>query len=251
MSTTPPYAELLALIDDRSAALREAVASAPGLDTGVPGCPRWSLRDLVTHLGEVQRFWAAAVTAGSTDAPPAGPPEPGAMPDAELLSFSAASTQVLLTALRAATPEQPCWTWWGASAAPMDVGAVARHQVQEAAVHAYDAQEAAGKPGPVPGVVAVDGVAEFLTVSPGTSGPWPHRPAVVCLHATEGPSWSLSLTPSGAAMSHGVQDGAVATVRGPVSDLLLLLHGRIGPDRLGVDGDHTVVDQLLAWPELT
>jgi len=48
-----------------------------------------------------------------------------------------------------------------ASSAPSTSGAVAWHQVQEAAVHARDAQEAAGHAGPLPAVVAADGVQEF------------------------------------------------------------------------------------------
>lgn len=171
----PPFHELLARIDDRSAALRKVLA---GTDPGarVPGCPDWSLRDLVAHLGEVHRFWAAVVTAG----PAEKRPEPGAVgdttPQGDLAVWSAESTALLLAALEAAGPEAGCWTWWGASGAPMTAGAVARHQVQEAAVHARDAQEAAGRPEPLPAAVAVDAIDEFLTVEYGTCGAWPHSP---------------------------------------------------------------------------
>jgi hypothetical protein len=42
MTDTPPYAELLSLIDDRSAALRDAVAAAADLGARVPGGSRHS-----------------------------------------------------------------------------------------------------------------------------------------------------------------------------------------------------------------
>ncbi|MFI5933540.1 maleylpyruvate isomerase N-terminal domain-containing protein [Actinoplanes sp. NPDC051494] len=205
------------LIDDRATAFRTAVAAAD-LGARVPGCPDWTVRDLVAHLGRVHRFWAAAIKAGPSDSPPpedaigpvsplttdavgwagkksggapamdaagwageeaggapttdaagsagekfggapamdaagwageeaggapmtdaAGPPtaKAGGPPTAkaggpaagDLLAWSEASTGLLLAALRAADPGDGCWTWWGASGAPMTVGAVARHQV--------------------------------------------------------------------------------------------------------------------------
>ncbi|WP_405720733.1 maleylpyruvate isomerase family mycothiol-dependent enzyme [Streptomyces sp. NBC_01537] len=250
----PPFHELLARIDDRSAALRKVLA---GTDPGarVPGCPDWSLRDLVAHLGEVHRFWAAVVTAG----PAEKRPEPGAVgdttPQGDLAVWSAESTALLLAALEAAGPEAGCWTWWGASGAPMTAGAVARHQVQEAAVHARDAQEAAGRPEPLPAAVAVDAIDEFLTVEYGTCGAWPHSPARVALHTAEGPSWLLDLTPSGAAPvpAGAPADGGqppAARLHGPAGDLLLALYGRLPLDRLRIDGDRTLIDRLLAWSVL-
>src|SRR5882724_7659960 len=142
------FAEMLKLIEDRSAALRAAAREA-GLAGQVPGCPDWTVRDLLAHLGEVQRFWAATVTAGPAAAPPAADParEPG--PDADLLAWSAESADELIAALTAAGPDRECWTWWTASDAPQTSGAVARHQVQEAGVHAFDAQEAAGRAEPL------------------------------------------------------------------------------------------------------
>jgi hypothetical protein len=58
----------------------------------------------------------------------------------------AASTQQLLDTLREAGSDRGCWTWWGTSQSPQNCGAVARHQLQEIAVHTYDAQLALGAP---------------------------------------------------------------------------------------------------------
>jgi uncharacterized protein (TIGR03083 family) len=65
------FPDLLRLIDERSTAFRAAVAATPSLDTQVPTCPGWTLFDLVKHLGGGDRFWAAIVSAGPADAPPA------------------------------------------------------------------------------------------------------------------------------------------------------------------------------------
>lgn len=249
MSRTPAFEDLLALIEDRSAALRGCVAGAPDLDVRVPSCPDWSLRDLVEHLTEVHRFWAAAVAAGPSGQPPAVPPADDTAPDT-LLARSAAATGALTTALRAAGPALPCWTWWVGTDIPATSGAVARHQVQEAAVHAFDAQLAAGTPQPVPAVVALDGIPEFVGVSHGTAGPWPHDPVRVGLHAAEGASWLLDLTTSGSRITDGGPQ-ATAALHGSASTLLLTLHGRLPLDGLRVEGDRATAEALLGWPDLT
>ncbi|MEV6106031.1 maleylpyruvate isomerase N-terminal domain-containing protein [Streptomyces sp. NPDC051940] len=298
---TPPHDRLLAHIEDRSAALRKA-AAAVDLGAQVPSCPDWSVRDLVTHIGSVQRFWAVVVAAGPSDTPPArgegtpvwisgdaAPPGPEAGTD-ELLSWAEESTALLIATLRAADPDSGCWTWWGASRAPQTVGAVARHQVQEAAVHAYDAQLAAGTPEALPGEVALDGIDEFLSVSYGTATPWPHPAARIDLRTTEGPAWQIALSEGGTATvtteipdaPRGDHDGSAEaedshaadhhrlTLHAPASDLALTLHRRTSADTLQApagadgqdnavgdgqaggtgDGDAALLDRLLAWPSL-
>jgi uncharacterized protein (TIGR03083 family) len=247
VTDSPAFPALLSLVDDRSTALREAVAAAPDLAARVPGCSDWTLHDLVAHLGAVQRFWAVVVAAADTG----GPPSPEAIgdrtPHGDLLDWSAESTRLLLAALREAGPDTPCWTWWGASEGPMTVGAVARHQVQEAAVHAYDAQETIAEPQPLPAAVAVDSVAEFLVVSLGVQGAWPHRPARLVFAATEGPAWTVDLTPAGARLAPAASGEPVATIHGTASDLVLALYGRIPLTDVRIDGDAEVVRQLITW----
>ncbi|WP_328896059.1 maleylpyruvate isomerase family mycothiol-dependent enzyme [Streptomyces sp. NBC_00236] len=248
MPRTPAFEDLPALVEDRSTALRDSVASSADLEVRVPGCPDWSLRDLVEHLTEVQRFWAAAVAAGPSEKPPAPAPADDTL-SADLLERSAAATRELVAALRAAGPETGCWAWWGGSDVPMTSGAVARHQVQEAAVHAFDAQLATGTPQPVPTVVAIDGIAEFIGISHGTAGPWPHEPARIGLHAAEGESWVLDLAASGSHVLGG-RPATATGLYGSASDLLLTLHGRLSPDSLRIQGDRAVVESLLNWPDL-
>src|SRR4051794_13372066 len=118
MTDTPPFADLLTLIEDRSAALHAAASAAPSLDGRVPGCPDWTLDDLVYHLSTVQRFWAVVVTQADLSGPP-GPDQRGETePPGDLLDWFAASTRLLLDALRAAGPDSPAWAWWSASGAP-------------------------------------------------------------------------------------------------------------------------------------
>jgi hypothetical protein len=114
-------------------------------------------------------------------------------------------------------------------------------------VHAYDAQEAVGRPEPVPASIALDSISEFLVVSLGADGPWPHEPARLLFAAAEGPSWTLDLTTEGAKVTVPGGVEPVTTVRGAASDLILALFGRVPLDRLHLDGDHEVVEQLLGW----
>ncbi|WP_127501465.1 maleylpyruvate isomerase family mycothiol-dependent enzyme [Actinoplanes solisilvae] len=239
---------LISLVSERSAALRDAVAAAAVPDARVPGCPEWDLRDLVSHLGAVQRFWAVVVTAGDTTGPPSPEQLGDREPHGDLLAWSAESTSLLLSALRAAPgAEAPAWAWWGASSVPLTVGAIARHQVQEAAVHAYDAQETVGEPSSLPGDVAVDGVAEFLEVAVGSLGAWPHKPARVAFVAVDGPTHVLDLTPAGGRLDPAVGGDPVVSVRGSASDLVLTLYGRVPFDELRVEGDREVLTQLRRW----
>ncbi|MFF3851109.1 maleylpyruvate isomerase family mycothiol-dependent enzyme [Streptomyces sp. NPDC002328] len=256
MTQTPAFEELLTLVQDRSDALRGSVAGFPDLEVRVPSCPDWSLRDLVVHLTEVHRFWAASVTAGPSEKPPTVAPAAVSgevsgddTSSADLLARSTAATHELITALRAAGPAVGCWTWWAGSDTPMTSGAVARHQVQEAAVHAFDAQLATGTPRPLPAVVALDGISEFIGVSHGTAGPWPHERARIGLHAAEGQSWLLDLTASGSRIVDG-QGETTADLHGTASDLLLTLHGRLPLDSLRSEGDRATLENFLRRPDL-
>jgi uncharacterized protein (TIGR03083 family) len=247
------FDDMLTLIENRSAALRAAAGA--NLDRRVPGCPGWAVRDLVSHLGAVQLFWSAAVAAGSADGPPDEDAIGSQEPHGELLTWSAAATDALVGSLRAAGADRGCWTWWGPSGAPMTAGAVARHQVQEAGVHAFDAQAAAGRAEPLPEALAADGVSEFLTVGLRTLGKWPHDPASIVLAAGDGGTWLLtlrrdetrvSLLPEAAAALAGVD----VMVTASPGDLVLAMYRRHGTEHLQISGDPTVVTRLLDWPDL-
>ena len=248
MEKTLEFPDLLRLIDERSTAFRAAVASAPSLDVQVPTCPEWTLFDLAQHIGEGRRSWAATVAAGPAPARSAAQGAP------------AASTQELLDALREAGPDRGCWTWWGASQSPQTCGAVARHQLQQIAVHTYDAQVTVGAPEPLPDEVALDGVEEFLFTCVATTSAWPHKPTAFDFHATEGYSWRLTVdgdgarstripapgTTSVAAADEGPNAAGVA-VRGTASELVLFVYDRIPAESLQIEGDAGLFDLLRAW----
>lgn len=253
---TLEFPDLLRLIDERSTAFRAAVASAPTFDVPVPTCPDWTLFDLARHLGEGRRSWAATVTAGP-DAQAKAVPEGGPAAPREreaLLAWLAASTRQLLDALREAGPDRGCWTWWATSQSPQTCAAVARHQLQEIAVHTYDAQLTVGAPQPLPDEVALDGVDDFLSTCCATTTAWPHESATVDYHASEGRSWRLWLSTDGARAARLPPSTAGegtkapdASARGKAGELVLALYGRVPVDSLQLEGDPRLFDQLEAW----
>ena len=258
MQKTLEFPDLLRLIDERSTAFRAAVGSASTLDVQVPTCPEWTLYDLAQHLGEGRRAWAATVAAGPDATAKAAPQgDPAAPKEREaLLDWLAASTHQLLDALREAGPDRGCWTWWGKSQSPQTCAAVARRQLHEMAVHTYDAQLTVGAPQHLPDDVAVDGVEEFLSTFCTTTVAWPHEPAAVDYHVTEGHSWRNRVSGDGARFARlpapgtaaGLEpEAADASAQGTAHDLVLAFYGRIPLDSLRLGGNRGVFDQLVEW----
>src|ERR1017187_2840194 len=74
-ATADPRHCTIALVLDRIGAIRGESAriadllDGADLDARVPSCPDWALRDLVLHLGEVQRSWAGCLRARRADEP--------------------------------------------------------------------------------------------------------------------------------------------------------------------------------------
>lgn len=262
MGETLDFPDLLRLIDERSTAFRAAVASAPSLDVQVPTCPEWMLFDLVQHLGEGRRSWAATIASGPDAAAKSAPASAPAVPREReaLLGWVATAIREFLDALREAGPDRGCWTWWGTSQSPQTCGAVARHQLQEIAVHTYDVQVTLGAPQPLPEEVALDGVEEFLSTCCATTTPWPHEPAAVDFHSAQGRSWRPWLSADGAragrlptpdtmpASAAGEKlDAADASAQGTAGELVLVFYGRVPVDCLQLNGERRLFDLLVAW----
>ena len=251
------FADLLRLVDERSAAFGAAVAAAPSLDVQMPTHPSRTLFDHVQHVGMSRRKAAAIVAAGPAD----GPPEEsawgggaGAPREREaLLAWWAESIEHLERVLHGAGPDRSCWTWWADSPSPQTSGEWARRQLHEIAVHTYDVQLAGSAPQPIPEKIALDGFDDCQFTLCATTVAWPHDPAIVDYHATEGHSWRLRLSHDGAQVAHLAstagqdRDTADASARGTASDLVLFFYGRIPLDSLKFKGDRRIFDQLAAW----
>jgi uncharacterized protein (TIGR03083 family) len=187
--------------------------TAPDLGVMVPTCPEWCLSDLGWHIVEVHDFWAWVVQHQTMD--PSGYPEPERVVDDELVTSVRAGAKHLADVLAGADPATPVWTW----SAQRDVGFIQRFQVQEMALHRYDAEGAVGPPSALAADVAVDGLtvfAQFLV------------PA--------GTEQSIVALPSGAKPVVVGSGEPAAVLEGSPSDLLLALWRRVPLDPFVVDG---------------
>jgi len=223
-------------ITGHSTGFAEAVEG--NLGASVEHCPGWTVADLTWHLTEVHWFWGTIVE-GLLESPPDQGLRPPRPDDAGLVAAFRAGAERLVRVLGEANQSAHCWTWAGWK---QDVAFVTRHQVQEAAVHHWDAAHAAGAPWAVDPVVAPDSIDEFLHFSVASDDD-PDDPVKPPLDGTlglrcsdTGDAWTLSdgAREGTAKVSSGVADG-VPVVEASASDLLLWLYGRVDVDTAAVD----------------
>ena len=208
------------------------------LDVPVEYCPGWTVADLVWHVRGVHHFWAEIVAGGRADPSEVKRFErPG---DAQLIGDFRDGAQRLVSVLRAADPAAPVWTW----APQHDAGFVVRHQVQETAVHRWDAEHAARNTFSIDLPTAVDSIEEFLTFSTDVSDATPLGAALL-LDATDADAaWIVDDGPNQTVRwSRGQAESAGAELHGSASDLLLWLYGRAEPDAM-VTGDTSVLGRF-------
>ena len=228
------FDEAVDSIAEDSRLLSDVVATSD-LNTRVPSCPEWSVRDLAHHIGTVQWYWGANVRAADAEQRAGAEltPTPG---DSDLLAWLGWCTYSLLSALREAGPDSPSWTWWGE---PRSAAAVGRHQAQEAAVHCWDAELATGSVGSLRPELASDGVPDFIQIMVG--GDASALSGTVVLHAIDtGASWQVGPGPSAAS------GGRAAELRATASDLVLMLYRRLPVPDSAVDGDPLLVAAFLS-----
>lgn len=235
---TDQYLPALRRADDRFAEAAAAAVLHRGWSAPVPGCPGWTLADLVWHLAEVQRFWAWVVRTRAQD--PSAYVEPTRHPDDELLAYGAARSAELEAVLAGADPAEPVWTW----APRKDVAFVLRRQAQEATVHVVDVEQVLGDVRPVPADIGLDGLDEWLEVMvPGALPDGPPRGAhPVVLHAVDAAA-ERTLFP-------GTRPFPVAALTGTAGDLLLAVWRRVPLEVLTVDGDGLQAAAMLDLVDL-
>lgn len=207
-----------------------AEVSAGNLRAPVEGCPGWDVADLLRHLIEVHWFWST-IAAEQLQEPPgeerrSPPPE-----DGQLIEAFRAGAARLVQVLDSADQTTPVWTW---APAQHDIAFITRHQLQEAAVHHYDAARAAGRDIFLEPHLATDAVEEFLTFSLSSDADpaEPTRPDL-------GGSFDLFCEDTGVVfrLSAGSRPGTLSFARAagperhfiaaPAFSILLWLYGRI------------------------
>ena len=221
-----------------------ADAAADHLDAPVPSCPGWSVGEIVWHVLQVQRFWGTVVAERVQD-----PGEVAAAvrpADAELVPQLRIGVARLVTALRGAVPDEPVWTW----APRRDAAFVVRHQVQEAAVHRWDAEQAVGIDLPLDAAAATDAIEEFLEFSSPlrVEDATPAGGGLELVATDTGVRWAVQEDPLGAVRWRRLEGGASASpntvVRATASDLLLFLYRRRPAAALPITGEAAVAERF-------
>ncbi len=228
-----------------------------GLDTPVPSCTGWNVRDLVRHLGMIH-LWAAGHVAFPHE-------EPGfESEEEELASFTEMWPQLgtfwpadedlvdwylrthanLVESLKNASPDVASWTFLPAPS-PREMWA--RRQAHETAVHRYDAEHASRAETGFEPLFADDGVDELLAgfAPRGTSFPI-ETTTSMAVHATDtGTRWHVTMAPDGITTIKGAGPADV-TISGAASDLYLAVWNRGDDSVIEVEGDREV---LATWHE--
>ena len=223
-----------------------ADAAAGNVEASVPGCPGWTVQDLVVHTGEVHRFWKQIAERRLQDARAVdrASNEPG---HDDLLDWFRDGVARLADILEHADGSIPVWSW----SAQKNIAFIQRRMPQETAVHRWDAESATGSEQPIEPELARDGIDEFLDIFlPAEKSSFDGHGETIHLHQTDGGGeWVLELGPEGVDVERGHRKGDAA-VRGTGSDLLLMLWRRIPPSSLEVIGDEAPVERLIAWADL-
>jgi uncharacterized protein (TIGR03083 family) len=241
------YLEQLRANCNRIAELTEV---AP-IDTMVPTCPDWSVHDLVTHLGTVHRWSAAALATGSP--PPRAVSEVAEPRDQMMLAaWFRAGAEALLATLAATDPAAPTWHPF----ADEQVAAVwFRRQAHEAAIHRWDLEHALDAVTEIPAEMAADGIDEYLEIGirriiarDATTAPT----GSLHLHCTDvHGEWLVRLDEDQLEMRREHAKGDAA-VRGTAEAIWLRLLNRPVDDLAPLDilGDGAVAESWLSLPGL-
>jgi uncharacterized protein (TIGR03083 family) len=228
---------------DREGARLADAAERAGLDTPVPSCPDWTVRDLVVHMATVHRWANANLRRASTE--PMSEEENAAIahpwPDdaAELFAAYRKGHADLVETLRTGDPDLVAWSFLPA---PSPRAFWARRQAHETAIHRADAELASGAVTAYDAAFAADGLDEFLRGF--ASRPRRHKrdsPMTVLIEPADDPAqWLLTLGPDGLQV---VDDGPPdSTVSGPASALYLWVWNRGDDQALSVKGDVSLLD---------
>ncbi|MEU9117312.1 maleylpyruvate isomerase family mycothiol-dependent enzyme [Streptomyces sp. NPDC048483] len=226
-------------------------------DTQVPSCPKWKIRDLVTHVGRVHR-WVTDLVTQPTERPGEFPAAPD-LTDWQLVPWLREGHHRLVVALHTAPQDLETWTFLPA---PSPLAFWARRQAHETSIHRADAQQAAGMAlTPLPAAFAADGIDELLAGFHGQDHSQVRTavPKTLRVRATDtvDADWTMHLSSApprtvrttGSAPEHIRQEQEApvdCTIEGPAEELYLALWGRLPFDKLTVTGD----DALTAlWRE--
>jgi uncharacterized protein (TIGR03083 family) len=240
--------------------LAESVAAA-GPDAAVPTTPEWTIKDLVEHVGQSQHWIAEIIERRITDPTqlptqfavlPADPREWQAWltESAQRIASACSDDALHARVFNPAGDERSGTRFWLSSA------------LNEAVVHGFDANNAAGRPADIDAEIAGALISNHLAML--TSPAWEMQRSESA-HAIRGTgqtlqwlatdtaddagAWFVERRPDGATWRAGHQPADV-TVTGPAGSLLLTMTRRLlladrEASKITIDGDTNLAQQWL------
>ena len=230
------------------AARMVAVAEEAGLDAKTPTCPRWNLRKLIHHTGEVHR-WATAVVAGKYTSLAKVPTDTrGPLPtDANTIDWFRDGVVALIHAL-ATADESVQYDMFLRDPGMSRLMIWARRQAMELCIHRVDAESAVGRCTAVPPKVAAEGIDEFLSafITRGKGAVHRDTPQRIGVVPTDVPErWTVTIS-DGPIVTERKARKAECTVTGTASDIFMALWNRPALDDSAVRGDASLFTDLGA-----
>jgi uncharacterized protein (TIGR03083 family) len=229
-------------LEHLEADLEALLAASTDLAAEVPGCPDWSVADLLSHVVGVYRHKIAALDADASPELESGAwgDLPEGVDPRDALRDAYAELRVRLVARDA---DAPTWTWWPAE---QTVGFWHRRMAQETAVHRWDAESALAGVDGAPEVaedLAADGIDEVLgwLAWPWDELPQPTAAGQSVLVSAGGHSWTVTLHPTRVDVRGGTAGDASAFLAGEASGMLLHLWGRPGEHGIATMGDQVAL----------
>ena len=231
-------------------------AAKKGLDAPVPACPGWTVRDVVSHTGQIHRTKAVIVRDGLLER--LSDVEMPLPPAAELIDWFAEGARLLLDTLESADPTKTVWTWHSTE---QTVGFWYRRMAHETLIHRVDAEQAHGQVSPADPDLFADGIDEFLSVimEGASEGAETEQGEAIIEISVPGRSWFCrrdffsGTSMSGRALErepfYNRIDGepeAACRVHGSPQAMNLWLWGRGNVGDLDVSGDARIAGELRA-----
>ncbi|MCT2585577.1 maleylpyruvate isomerase family mycothiol-dependent enzyme [Actinophytocola gossypii] len=221
----------------------------------VPTCPKWTLADLVDHVGATQRMVAMLVGGRMTE-----PSEafagyvPGPTDSAEWRTWLTDGAAEAKRAFDSVADDTPVWDPSGADAG---VPFWSRRLLGEACVHSADAAAAVGTRYDLAPEVAVAAIEDWLDTMT-SRGYWENRPAfadamrgdgqTLHFHTTDAPGeWVVRREPDRVVLEHAHTKADVA-LRGAGAELLLVISRRrplAAASTLELQGDRALLDHWI------
>ena len=231
----------------REGQLLAIAATQTELDTQIPTCPGWRMRDLVRHVGGVHRWATGYVGDQRTEVWDVDIDDiVGAWPDdPDLIDWFREGLTKLVNTLASAPPELDCLTFL---AAPSPLAMWSRRQAHETAIHRVDAESPGNTITEFQPAFAADGIDELLScfiTRPGR-GPKVSSPCSIHVHAMDtDDDWHLQISPKEVVTSRR-SSPADCTIIAAAGDLYLLLWNRRNDTGISIEGDR---DLLALWRE--